>query len=892
MNLFRGKEILRNRLRSLVQRARVEEELDKELHFHLEQQTEEHLAHGMPLAEARLAALRELGGVAQIQEECRDMRRTNHLEDFLHDLRYAVRTLGRSPGFAAVIILTMALSIGANSAIFSVIDGVLLKPLPYVQPNRLVRFFLTNAEYPKFPINPFDFRDYRTRSRSFESLAAYTRNDLQLSGTGEPVRLAGFSITAGFFRVLGLYPAMGREFSTRDELPGNGHQVILSYNLWRTRFGGRRDVIGQKITLGGVPLTVVGVMPRGVQHPGNMYHALAYGETVDVWTPFTFQGNPSQRGSHYMDAIARLKNGVTPSQAQGELEVTMAQLGREHEQARGYRVLVVPLQREIVGRSQRMLLVLLGAVGMVLLIACVNAANLLLARATARQREIAVRAALGARRSRLIRQMLTESVIISLVGAIFGAGIAIGGVKALVSLLPADFPRGSDIRVNTAVFLFTLAIALATGILFGLAPALQGSRSDLRGSLHESGRSTTSSSGSLRLRNIFVVSEVALACILLIGAGLMLHSFVNLLYTDPGFRPDRVLTAGISLPEVRYKTSAAVKQFYDRLLTNVASTPEVRAAGVGTDLPWTGYDENLGGFNIEGKKPPPHQEFHARYHVASADYFRALGIPLLRGRFFDAHDNQGGVPVLIINESMARRYWPGENALGRRVSFEDQPKEKDWLTIVGIVGDVKDTPASNGAEPAFWWPLLQQPGPLSADAAIAMRGAGDARLLANRLRESVHKLDPDLAVANIGQMEDVADRSYSAPRFALFLVALFACLALTLAAIGTFGVISYAVNRREHEFGVRMALGANASDVITSVLSEGMRLALAGVLAGVAFGLALGRLLGSLLYEVSAKDPLSIAIACLIALAAAAVASYIPALRATHCDPINALRAE
>ena len=892
MNLSRWKEILRNRFRSLLQRARVEEELNKELRFHLDQQTEEHLAHGMPLSEARLAASRELGGVAQIQEECRDMRRTNHWEDFVQDVRYAVRTLGRSPGFATVIILTMALSIGANSAIFSVIDGVLLKPLPYPQPDRLVRFFLTNPDYPKFPINRFDFRDYRSRSRAFESLAAYTRNDQQLSGTGEPIRLSGFSITAEFFHVLGLHPAIGREFSTRDELPGNGHQVIISNNLWRTRFGARRDIVGRRIILAGVPLTIVGVMPRGVQHPGNMYHAVTYGETVDVWTPFTFEGNPTNRGSHYMDVIARLKNGITASQAQGELEAIMAQLGREHEGDRGWHVMVIPLQREIVGRSQRMLLVLLGAVAMVLLIACVNAANLLLARATARQREIAVRAALGAKRSRLIRQMLTESVLISFIGAVFGVAIAIGGVKVLVSLLPADFPRGSDIHVNTAVFLFTLAIALATGILFGLAPALQGSRSDLRGSLHESGRSTTSSSGSLRLRNILVVSEVALACILLIGAGLMLHSFVNLLHTDPGFRADRVLTASISLPDVRYKTRAAVEQFYDRVLTNLASAPEVRAAGVGTDLPWTGYDENLGGFNIEGKKPPPHQDFHARYHVASADYFRALGIPLLRGRFFDAHDNKDGAPVLIINESMARRYWPGEDALGRRVSFEDQPKEKDWLTIVGIVGDVKDTPASNGAEPAFWWPLLQRPGPLSGDAAIAIRGAADARLLANRLRASVHKLDPDLAVANVHLMEDVADRSYSAPRFALFLVGLFACLALTLAAIGTFGVISYAVNRREHEFGVRMALGAKPSDVVTSVLSEGMRLALAGVLAGVAFGLALGSLLGSLLYDVSARDPLSIAIACLVALAATAVASYIPALRATHSDPINALRAE
>ncbi len=692
--------------------------------------------------------------------------------------------------------------------------------------------------------------------------------------------------------MLGLHPAMGREFSTTDELPGNGRQVILSDKLWRTRFGGRRSVIGQKIIVGGVPLTIIGVMPRGVEHPGNEYHAVAYGDTVDVWTPFTFQGNPSNRGSHYLDGIGRLKEGVTPLEARGELDSIMAQLGREHEQDKGWHVMVIPLSREIVGKSQRMLLVLLAAVGMVLLIACVNAANLLLARATARQREVAIRAALGARRSRLLRQMLTESVLISLIGAVFGAAIAIAGVKALVSLLPADFPRGSDIHVNAAVFLFTLAVALATGIVFGLAPALQGSRSDLRGSLHESGRSSTSSSGSLRLRNTLVVSEVALACILLMGAGLMLRSFANLLHTDPGFHPERVLTASISLPQLRYPTNDSVERFYDRLLTDLTSHRNIRAGGVGTDLPWSGYDENLGGFSIEGKKPPPHQEFHARYHVASPGYFRALGIPLLRGRFFDAHDNKNGASALIINQSMARRYWPGEEALGKRLSFDDHPKEKDWLTIVGIVGDVKDTPASNGAEPAFWWPLLQQPGPLSDGASIAMRGEGDETLLANQLRAAVHRLDPDLAVAEVHTMDKIADRSYSAARFALFLVGLFATLALTLAAIGTYGVISYAVNRRNHEFGVRMALGARAGDVVASVLSEGMKLALAGVVAGAVCGLAFGRLLGSLLYQVSAKDPLSIAIACLVALAASAVACYVPARRATRCDPMNALRAE
>ena len=559
----------------------------------------------------------------------------------------------------------MALSIGANSAIFSAVDGVLFRPLPYAQPNRLVRLFLSGADYPKFPLNPFDFRDYRDRSRSFESLAAYNHHDVQLTGAGQPVLLSGFSVTSGFFHVLGVNPAVGREFSVKDEVPANSRVAVLSGRLWRSRFSSRKNILGAKILLDAIPYTVVGVMPPGLEHPGNSYRSVAYGETVDVWMPFAFEGNPSQRGSHYLDCVARLKDGVTPSQAQAEIDAIMAQLGREHEGDRGWRVMAIPLHREIVGSSQRLLWILLGAVGIVLLIACVNAANLLLARAAIRQREIALRAALGAGRSRLIRQMLTESVLLSLSGAALGALVAVVGVRALVAFLPANFPRATDIHVNAIMFLFALAIAIATGVLFGLAPALQASKTDLVRSLHDGGRAVTSGSGSLRLRNTLVASEVALACFLLIGAGLILRSFVNLIRTDPGFRSQRVLTAGLSLPYGTYKDPKSVLRFYDRLATRLAALPGSNAAGVGSDLPWTGYDDN-GGFNIEGKKPPPGKEFHGRYHAASAGYFRALSIPLLEGRFFNAHDNMDGPLTVIVNQAMGRLYWPGEDALGKR----------------------------------------------------------------------------------------------------------------------------------------------------------------------------------------------------------------------------------
>jgi predicted permease len=874
-----------------MRRSQTEQELDKELRFHLEQQIQENIALGMLPVEARFAALRRLGGITQVEEKCREMRRTDYIENLWHDLRYTVRTLAKSPGFAVVIVLTLALSIGANSAIFSVINGVLLRPLPYPQADRIVRIFFSSDTYPKFPLNPFDFLDFRHRNRSFESMAAFTRGDLQLSGSGQPVRLAAFRVTAGYFRVLGLRPARGREFNTKDELPGNGQVVILSERVWRSRFAADPNIVGRKIILDSQPFIIVGVMPPGVDHPGNAYHAVAYGDTVDVWWPFTFEGNSSFRGSHFLEGIGRLKKGVTPGQAQAEMNLLVSQLEHEHPKTyTGWRVLVTPLYKEIVGPTQRMLLVLLGAVALVLLIACANAANLLLARATARQREIAVRAALGAGRSRLIRQMLAESLLIALLGGTFGAAIAVAGVRSLVSLLPADFPRANAIHVNAVVFLFTLFVALSTGLLFGLAPALQASRTDLQQGLREGGRGSTSGGSHVRLRNVLVVSEVSLACILLIGAGLMLRSFVNLLQTDPGFRTQHVLTASVSLPSAHYKTGDAVAHFSDQLVQNLSSIHGVQAVGAGTDLPWTGYDENMGGWMIEGKKPAPNEESHARYHAATPDYFRALGIPLIRGRFFTERDNKAVPRVLIINAAMAKRYWPHSDALGKRITFSDTPKEKDWMTIVGIVGDVKDAPNSQAAESAFWWPFLQeQP---SSDLSVVIRGDSDPALLVKGLRLAVQRLDPALAVADIRLMDQIADASVATPRFGLFLVALFAALALTLAAIGIYGVISYSVNQRMHEFGMRIALGAQPWDVLRLVLAQGVKLAVLGVGLGVVCALAIARILGSLLYEVSPADPITFAAVSFGAIAIAVLACYVPARRATEADPMVALRCE
>jgi predicted permease len=883
--------IARQRFRSIAHRGQVDGELERELAFHLQEEAEANGQTGLAPAEARTAALRRLGGVAQIQEECRDMRRTNYIENFVRDLQYAVRTLAKSPGFTAMLVVTLALSIGANTAIFSVIDGVLLRPLAYPHSDLIIRIFYRSAAFPKFPLNPFDLRDMRARNRTFDSFAGMTRVDRQLSGSGEPQRLRGFRITAGYFRVLGVAPARGREFNTADELPLNGDIAILSDRLWRAKFASDPNIVGRKIMIDVNPFMVVGVMPPNVPHPGNVYHSVADGDTVDIWTPFTFQGDGGNRGSHYIEGIARLKSGVSLGQAQADLDAMMAQLAREHPGGgEPWHAWLVPLYDEMVQPSRRLLLVLLGAVGLVLLIACANAANLLLARATARRREIAVRAALGAGRWRLVRQMLAESLTISIAAGGLGALLAIAGVKALTSLLPAGFPRAESVHLDAGVFAFTLAASLAAGFLFGLAPAFQAARTDLQQGLREGSRGSTAGGRQMWLRGALVVSEIGLACLLLIGAGLMLRSFVNLLRTDPGFASEHVITAAITLPDVTYKRREDLIAFFDRLRGNLRELPGVREAGFGTDLPWTGYDENSG-FTIEGRQPPPNIDFHARYHAADEGYFTALGVPLIRGRLFDAHDDDHARRVMIVNRAMARAYWGSDDAVGGRISFDDHPQEKDWFTVVGVVGDIKDHPGSPAAEPAMWWPILQMPARFT-DMSLVLRATGNPADAIGQIRDTVHRMNPNLAVADVRLMDEIAGASFSTPRFGLFLVALFAALAAMLAGIGIYGVVSYSVGQRTQEFGVRVALGARSWDILRQVMLQGLKLAAAGIAVGVAGGLLLGRLLRALLYEVSSTDPMTYALVTLAAAGVAAIACYIPARRATHADPMMALRSE
>ncbi len=835
--------ILRLRLRSLFARSEVERELARELEFHLQEQIGENRAKGFSIDDAEAVARKRFGGVAQIKEECRDMRRISMLETLLQDLKYAVRTLRKTPSFTWMMIFTLAISMGATTAIVSVVEGVLIRPLPFRNPAQLVRVYTRTETHPEFPINPNDFRDARARMHSFESFAAYTHKDLQLSGEGDPILLPGFAVTAGYFHVLGLDPALGREFTQNDEQPGHGNLVILSDHIWRTRLHSAPDVLGKIIHLDQAPYTIVGVMPPGVKHPGNSYHAVLYGDQVDAWVPFTFD-TPKDRGSHFLDAVARLRPAITVAHAQAEFLATMQQVAREQfGSSQGVAILLMPLKAEIVGQTRALLFALTAAVALVLILACVNAANLILARATARLREMAVRAALGAGRARLIRQTLTESLLLAFSGGLLGAVLAIPGTKILVSLLPADFPRASDIHVDTPVFLLAFAVVLLTGISFGLAPALSVSWQSLREALHKSGRSSTATRGALRSRSVLVVSEVTLACALLIGAGLVLRSFVNLLQANAGFHPENVLTASISLPKIAYRDAASVNRFSNSLLLTLRSLLGVEQAGMGSDLPWTGWDDNAGGFTILGETPPPHQDFQARYHVATPGYFSSLGIRVLQGREFTQTDTPASTTALVVNRSMAR-FWQNHNALGGKVTFSDHPKESDWMTVVGVVDDVKDTPSSAGARPAFWWAQAQQPFPFN-QLSIVIHSKVDPASLAGQLRAAVRRLDSSLPVTDIRTMDQVADRSYATARFTLVLIGLFAGLALLLSAVGVYGVIAYSVGQRTIEFGVRMALGANPIDLVGSVVRSGLKLAFLGTLSGCLLGLAFSRFLGA-----------------------------------------------
>jgi predicted permease len=811
------------------------------------------------------------------------------MQTLLQDLRYGARMLMKQPGFTLIAVITLALGIGATTAIFSVVNAVLFKPLPYPKPERLVRVFTSTRDFPKFPMSPLNFMDYREHNTVFESFACYVRNDLQLSQEEGAERLFGMRISAGFFRTLGIPPVLGREFTLDEELPYQKTVAVLSHGLWQRRFGGDPNIIGKTVRLSGMTFRIVGVAPAGLQHVGGGYRPLPHGESVDIWWPVWLARN-REWGGHVMNAIGRLKPGVTRAQAEAEFNAISGQLVKQELSGSDWRIETQPLHEEITERSRKTLLLLLAAVFCVLLIACVNTANLMLARAAAREREIAVRAALGAGRARIVRQLLTESLLLAALGGLAGLLLAKLAVQTLIRLGPPGLPRLDMIGIDSRILVFTLGISLLTGLLFGMAPALQSLKLNLNELLKESARTASGGKRQRRLRDGMVIAEMALALVLLLSAGLLMRSFLKLQQLDPGFRPDGVLTMGVFLPNATWMKAEEQAEFYRQLVERVSALPGVRAAGVTSDLPWTGY-ENKAVFPIEGKAFPPNQLPQAGYHFISADYLRTIGVPLVAGRWFDARDARGTEPVILINRSMARKYWPGEDPIGKRIASNGNvpPKDKDWARIIGVIGDVKDQPNSIQADPSFYWPITQEPYP---ELHLAIRAGNDPLSLIAAVRREVRALNKDVPVTEVKTLETIATAALAGQRFRLLVVGIFALTALALAAIGIYGVMSYLVSQRTHEIGIRTALGARRVDVLKLVLKQGLKLATTGVAVGLAGAFALTRLMEGMLFGVKPTDPLTfIGIPMLLAVVAL-LACVIPARRATKVDPLIALRHE
>ena len=810
------------------------------------------------------------------------------METFLQDLRYSMRTLWKSPGFTVIAVVALALGIGANTAIFSVVNAVLLRPLPYQSPERLVWIWETSPineikqEVASYP----NFNDWRQQSQSFDSMCAFVGTNLILTGTdGTPERLPGAAIVGDFFSVLGVQPMLGRAFFPEENQGGAQRAVILSHALWQRRFGGNRELVGQTVTLQGNPFTVVGVMPPQFQHPEPGVR-----QPPQLWVPLDVK-DPRGRRSDFLSVIARLKSNASIEQARAEMANIAGRLEQSYPATNaGWSTIVLPLHERFVGDVRRALLLLLGAVGFLLLIACANVANLLLARATMRFKEIAVRTALGARRGRIVRQLLTEHVLLALIGGTLGLLLAYWGIDALLALSPGDIPRLEAIGIDRWVLLFTLTVSLATGVIFGLLPALSASKLNLNELMKEGGRSSTEGSRGNRLRNGLAVSEVALSLLLLIGAGLLIKSFLRLQDVKPGYNPGHVLTAELTPPATRYSENQQIVNFYDQLLGQLSTQPGVQSAALTTGLPLSGGGDVLA-FSVEGRTQGTNERVpDAEARVVSPDYFRTMEIPLLRGRQLTERDGPDAPFAIVISDSLARRYFGNEDPLGKRITFGD-PNAKDarWYNIIGVVGDVRQ--ADLAAEPYAQVYRSYRQTPRRAQT-IVVRTAGDPHAFVETLRKQLSALDPQQALYNVRTAEKVVAESIARPRFNMLLITIFAVVALLLAAVGIYGVISYTVTQRTHEIGIRMALGARPLDVFKMVVRQGLVLALVGVGAGLAASFGVMRLLRSLLFGVTPTDFVTLAGVSGILILIAVLASYIPARRATKVDPLTALRYE
>lgn len=811
------------------------------------------------------------------------------MANLLQDIRYGIRVLARSPGFTLFAMLVLALGIAANTAIFSIADAILIRALPYHDANRLVMVWEDASTY-GFPHDtpaPGNFADWRARNHVFEDMAATSSDEsYNLTGEGNPEELLGRNVTANLFSVLGVAPAMGRDFRSQDDVPGAARVVILSYGLWVRRFGGEEQAVGKEIWLDGEKFTIVGVMSQGFQFPDRK---------SELWTPIRFTKEQlANHSSHLLQVVARLKPGVSLATANANLATIAKQLEKEHPQDnQKVGALAVPLREELAGTMRAAVLVLLGAVCFVLLIACANVANLLLARASGRRRELAMRLTLGASRGRLARQMLTESLLLAAVAGAIGVLLATSGTPLLARLVPVGFAPLNGTGIDGRVLAFAVTVSVVTGILFGIVPALRVSQIDLVTSLKQGGGQSGVGGGGGRLRDALVVSEIALAIVLLAGAALMIRSFDALYRSDAGFRPDHVLVMRTPLPLPRYAESSRRSSFYENVLTRVEALPGVVSAGYTTWIPLT----NTGGasmLRLEGHPlPPPGHEVLPNIRFVSSDYLRSIGVRLIEGRTFDGQDGTDTQPVAVINQTMARSYWPGENPIGQRFHKGNDPHP--WVTVVGIVGDVHQVALDEPARPEMYMLYQQQrafeEGVFNPQY-LAVRTAGDPKTLAETIRQQIWAVDKEQPVANVMALQDLVDEKLAPRKTQTSLLGSFGFLALLLATLGIYAVLSFAVTQRTQEIGMRAALGAEPADILRMILGQGMRLFLIGAVLGLTAAFALSQTLAYLLYGVSASDPASFIGVTILLAAVTALACYIPARRAMRVDPMVAVRYE
>jgi putative ABC transport system permease protein len=807
------------------------------------------------------------------------------------DLRFAVRNLLKSPGFTAVVLLTLGLGIGGSTAIFSVVNGVLLRPLPYPEPDRIVSILTSRpGDVSDSAHAPADYLDLQRQNRSFSTMAGYRGDVIDITAAGaEPLRLDGVHVTNTFFDVLGVPAALGRTFSAADR-PGGDRLIVLGDGAWRQQFGADPAVVGRTIRVNGEPHLVAGIMPSGFAWPASAQAwTMADGDVPP--SPVAVEGNlVEQRDMRYFNAIGRLRRGVTEAQATDDLRAIARRIGETDQRSAGRTYGIIPIREELVGAHRQGLLLLLAAVGCVLLIACANVAGLLVARGVGRQREVGVRTALGAPRSRIIRQLLTESVLLALAGGAAGLLLASWGTDALVAIVPDTMPRLGEVRVDGRVAAFAVGISAVTGILFGLAPAAQTSRVNVVELLRDGGR-TVGGRAHRRMRAGLVAAEVALALVLLVTAGLMINSFVRLQAVDPGYDIEQVVTAGVVLPGAAYGSAARQSGFYRQLLERLQTSPVTKMSAIVFPMP---FSESGGqaGFEVEDARPLADRERpRAQISIASPGTFAALGIPLLAGRTFTEADVEDAPGVVVVNEAFANRFWPGENPVGRRITF-DQRTETDspqWSTVIGVAGDTRPRALDQSPQPMLYFSYHQFSLPFMT---VVVRGTEDTAAVAREIRTHLRALDPNLPIDEVRTLETAALRSAAQPRFRTYVLSGFAVLSLLLAATGLYGLLSYSVTQRVREIGVRMALGARPRDVLRLVVGEGMALVAMGAVAGVIAAAAAGRLVGALLFGVSATDPATYAAVIVVLGVVAAAACCLPALRAARVSPMSALRSE